>query len=146
MLRTRSYIGNCCLHLGTASQHDSSGPPDSAGRIGEDPECPQRRKASDDPSRFARSVYAGAHSRIGVHRARYQLRRPEAIAQARTSPVPECVHRSVLWLLPLEPLPKRAAADDALHAMGFTNVKVLYIANNFGTDWVDKGYAVARGD
>jgi hypothetical protein len=24
--------------------------------------------------------------------------------------------------------------------MGFTNVKALYIANNFGTDWVDKGY------
>jgi thiosulfate/3-mercaptopyruvate sulfurtransferase len=37
-------------------------------------------------------------------------------------------------------------ADDTLHAMGFTNVKVLYIANNFGADWVDKGYPVARGD
>lgn len=37
-------------------------------------------------------------------------------------------------------------ADDALHAMGFTNVKVLYLANNFGADWVDKGYAVAKGD
>jgi rhodanese-related sulfurtransferase len=36
-------------------------------------------------------------------------------------------------------------ADDALHAMGFTNVKVLYIANNFGVDWVAKGYPVARG-
>lgn len=31
-------------------------------------------------------------------------------------------------------------AYDALAKMGFTNVKVLYIANNFGTDWVDKGY------
>lgn len=36
-------------------------------------------------------------------------------------------------------------ASDALHAMGFTNVKVLYLANNFGMDWVDKGYPVARG-
>jgi hypothetical protein len=26
--------------------------------------------------------------------------------------------------------------------MGFTNVKVLYLANNFGADWVDKGYPV----
>jgi hypothetical protein len=30
--------------------------------------------------------------------------------------------------------------------MGFTNIKVLYIANNFGADWVDKGYPVAKGD
>ena len=42
--------------------------------------------------------------------------------------------------------PNVRPADDALHAMGFTNVKVLYIANNFGADWVDKGYAVAKGD
>jgi len=42
--------------------------------------------------------------------------------------------------------PNVKSADDALHAMGFTNVKVLYIANNFGADWVDKGYPVAKGD
>jgi rhodanese-related sulfurtransferase len=37
-------------------------------------------------------------------------------------------------------------ADDALHAMGFSNVKVLFIADNFGADWADKGYPVAKGD
>jgi len=37
-------------------------------------------------------------------------------------------------------------AYDALQQMGFTNVKVLYIANNFGADWVDKGYPVAKGE
>jgi thiosulfate/3-mercaptopyruvate sulfurtransferase len=42
--------------------------------------------------------------------------------------------------------PNAKPADDALRAMGFTNVKVLYIPNNFGTDWVDKGYPVAKGD
>jgi len=42
--------------------------------------------------------------------------------------------------------PNVKPADDALHAMGFTNVKVLYIANNFGTDWVDKGYPTAKGE
>lgn len=41
--------------------------------------------------------------------------------------------------------PNVKPADDALHAMGFTNVKVLYIANNFGADWVAKGYPVAKG-
>ncbi len=42
--------------------------------------------------------------------------------------------------------PNVKPADDALHAMGFTNVKILYIANNFGADWVEKGYPVAKGD
>src|SRR5208283_1177399 len=38
----------------------------------------------------------------------------------------------------------RPAYSD-LHKAGFTNVKVLYIADNFGTDWVDKGYPTAKG-
>jgi thiosulfate/3-mercaptopyruvate sulfurtransferase len=42
--------------------------------------------------------------------------------------------------------PNVKPADDALHAMGFTNVKVLYISDNFGTNWVDKGYPTARGE
>lgn len=42
--------------------------------------------------------------------------------------------------------PNVKPADDALRAMGFSNLKVLYFANNFGTDWVDKGYPVAKGD
>jgi thiosulfate/3-mercaptopyruvate sulfurtransferase len=42
--------------------------------------------------------------------------------------------------------PNLNPAYDALRQMGFTNVKVLYLANNFGADWVDKGYPVARGE
>jgi thiosulfate/3-mercaptopyruvate sulfurtransferase len=42
--------------------------------------------------------------------------------------------------------PNMKPADDLLHAMGFTNVKSLYITNNFGTDWVAKGYPVAKGE
>ena len=41
--------------------------------------------------------------------------------------------------------PNVKPAADAARAMGFTNVKVLYIANNFGADWADKGYPVASG-
>ncbi len=37
-------------------------------------------------------------------------------------------------------------AYETLQKMGFTNVKVLYLANNFGADWVDKGYPAARGE
>src|SRR4029079_529503 len=42
--------------------------------------------------------------------------------------------------------PNLKPADDAWRAMGFTNVKVLYIADNFGANWVDKGYPTAKGD
>ena len=36
--------------------------------------------------------------------------------------------------------PNVKPAYAALRDLGFTNVKVLYIADNFGTNWVDKGY------
>jgi thiosulfate/3-mercaptopyruvate sulfurtransferase len=42
--------------------------------------------------------------------------------------------------------PNVKPAFDALNAMGFTNVKVLYIPNNFGADWVSKGYPTAKGE
>ena len=42
--------------------------------------------------------------------------------------------------------PNAEPADKALRSLGFTNVKTLYIANNFGTDWVQKGYPTAKGD
>jgi thiosulfate/3-mercaptopyruvate sulfurtransferase len=42
--------------------------------------------------------------------------------------------------------PNVKPADDALRTLGFSNVKVLYIVDNFGANWVDKGYPVARGE
>jgi len=42
--------------------------------------------------------------------------------------------------------PNMKPADDLLHSMGFTNVKSLYIPTNFGTDWVEKGHPVAKGE
>lgn len=33
-----------------------------------------------------------------------------------------------------------------LTSMGFSNVKVLYILDNFGTDWVYKGYPTIKGE
>ena len=41
--------------------------------------------------------------------------------------------------------PNVKPADDTLQSLGFTNVKILYIAGNFGTDWVEKGYPVEKG-
>jgi len=42
--------------------------------------------------------------------------------------------------------PNVQPAYELLHSMGFTNVKVLYIAQNFGADWVSKGYPTERGE
>ena len=33
-----------------------------------------------------------------------------------------------------------------LRGLGFTNVKVLYIAHDFGSDWVEKRYPIAKGE
>lgn len=41
--------------------------------------------------------------------------------------------------------PNIAAAYGALRALGFSQVKVLYIADNFGDNWVGPGYPVAKG-
>jgi len=41
--------------------------------------------------------------------------------------------------------PNLGPAYQLLHDMAFTNVKVLYLADNFGANWVDKGYSVERG-
>jgi len=41
--------------------------------------------------------------------------------------------------------PNVGAAFAKLQQLGFTNVKVLYLANNFGTDWAAKGYPVEPG-
>jgi rhodanese-related sulfurtransferase len=41
--------------------------------------------------------------------------------------------------------PNIAAAFAALRELGFTRLKVLYIPDNFGSDWVDKGYPVDKG-
>ena len=40
--------------------------------------------------------------------------------------------------------PNVAAAFEVLQELGFTNAKVMYIADNFGADWVDKGYPTAK--
>ncbi len=42
--------------------------------------------------------------------------------------------------------PNMHPAYQLLHSMGFTNVKAVYITSDFGTDWVNQGYPVARGE
>ena len=46
---------------------------------------------------------------------------------------------------PWEHCPNIRPAFAELKKLGFRNVKVLMIANNFGADWTDKDYPVERG-
>lgn len=41
--------------------------------------------------------------------------------------------------------PNVGPAYNRLHNLGFTQVKVLYLANDFGDDWVSKGYPAVKG-
>jgi len=41
---------------------------------------------------------------------------------------------------PWDRCPNVGPAFSHLHDLGYTNVKVLYLANNFGENWVQKGY------
>jgi rhodanese-related sulfurtransferase len=47
---------------------------------------------------------------------------------------------------PWERCPNVKPAFRALHDQGFTNVRVLFITKDFGTDWADKSYPVAAGE
>lgn len=46
---------------------------------------------------------------------------------------------------PWNKCPNIRPAYRRLHALGFTDVRALYLADNFGVDWVNKGYPVAQG-
>lgn len=46
---------------------------------------------------------------------------------------------------PWDHCPNVRPAYEALHKIGFSRVRVLYVANDFGRDWVAKGYPVERG-
>jgi rhodanese-related sulfurtransferase len=47
---------------------------------------------------------------------------------------------------PWDHCPNMHVAFKTLQSLGFTNVKAVYIANDFGTDWVNHGYPVAKGE
>lgn len=47
---------------------------------------------------------------------------------------------------PLTHCPNLGPAFEALHAMGFSHLRVLLLRTNFYTDWASKGYATDKGD
>lgn len=47
---------------------------------------------------------------------------------------------------PFDHCPNIRPAFQELQKMGFSKVRVLYLAKSFGTDWVEKGYPVEKGE
>jgi rhodanese-related sulfurtransferase len=72
---------------------------------------------------------------------------PEGIAKLKERVKPLAKNTAIVLYCgccPWEHCPNVTPAFSTLQQMGFTNVKVLYIAHNFGADWVDKGYPVEK--
>jgi thiosulfate/3-mercaptopyruvate sulfurtransferase len=88
-----------------------------------------------DEGHIPGSIYAGP----GSQPAGLQLLQSAVAKLPKTRPI-------VLYCgcCPWNRCPNLAPAYQQLHSMGFTDVKVLYLANNFGADWAAKGYPVAR--
>ncbi len=74
--------------------------------------------------------------------------RPEGISQLRQRVQP--LKRSTFIVIycgccPWNHCPNMGPAFHLLQSMGFTHVRALYLADNFGTDWVNKGYPAVSG-
>lgn len=72
-----------------------------------------------------------------------------ASLQSLQSRVASLPHKTFIVLYcgccPWNRCPNIEPAFATLRDMGFTNVKVLYLADNFGVNWVNKGYPVEQG-
>jgi len=67
--------------------------------------------------------------------------------RARVAPLPRSSPIVIYCgCCPWNRCPNIAPAYKLLRDMGFIRLKVLYLANNFGADWVDKGFPVERGE
>jgi hypothetical protein len=88
-----------------------------------------------DQAHIPGSEYAGP----GNSGAGLQVLRDRVAAVAKDAPI-----LIYCGCCPWVRCPNMAAAYDALVELGFTNVRAMIINDNFGTDWVDKGYPTAR--
>jgi len=92
-------------------------------------------KTMFDQAHIPGSEYAGP----GNTSAGLQVLRNRVAAMAKDAPI-----LIYCGCCPWERCPNMAGAYDALVELGFTNVQALIIKENFGTDWVDKGYPTAK--
>jgi len=94
----------------------------------------------------SRIMYAEAH----IPAAEYAgpASQPDGLKRLRDRVAP--LHRKTPIVIycgccPWDRCPNIAPAYRLLHDMGFSRLSVLYLADNFGTDWVSKGFPVEQG-
>jgi len=92
-------------------------------------------KSMFDQAHIPGSEYAGP----GNTGAGLQVLRDRVATLAKESPI-----LIYCGCCPWSRCPNMAAAYDALVELGFTNIRAMIINDNFGTDWVDKGYPTTR--
>jgi hypothetical protein len=88
-----------------------------------------------DEAHITGSVYAGAGSQ------------PAGLQQLQSMVVSRSKKKFIVLdcgCCPWDRCPNLGPAYKQLRDLGFSNVKVLYLANNLGADWVAKGYPVER--
>jgi len=94
-----------------------------------------------------RFLYKSAH----IHGAEYlgPASKDEGVQQLRRRVASLARSKSIVLYCgccPWDHCPNLKPAYEALRALGFTQVKVLRIEENFGTNWVAKGYPTAKGE
>ena len=89
----------------------------------------------------SRIFYTEAHIRGSIYAGAGSQPSGLALLQKTVASVPKDKF-IVLYCgcCPWNRCPNIAPAFDRLRTLGYTNVKVLYIPNNFRDDWVSKGY------
>jgi len=93
-----------------------------------------------------RPLYQGAHIPHAVFHGAASTEQGLAELKEWAQSVPKASN-VVLYCgcCPLAHCPNLRPAFVAMRDMGFTNLRVLILPNDFNTDWIEKGYPVEKG-
>jgi hypothetical protein len=114
-----------------------------AGGPGQGPSGEYYGEASHIAGWFPCPFCPGTHRRLGICRSDSPGRR----AAKRVEQLPRS-HAIIIYCgcCPWTKCPNIRPAYQALVEMGFTEIKTLYLKDNFGADWVSQGYPTAKGE
>ena len=123
--------------------------PDAAHQISPEDFARQLKFAQRPPLIFnigPRSLYDQAHIRGAEYIGAGSTDEGRAKLSDRVKTLPKDIE-IVLYCgcCPWDHCPNVGPAFAILSQLGFTKVKVMYVAHNIGTDWVDKGYPTEKG-
>ena len=93
-----------------------------------------------------RPLYQGAHIPHSVFHGAASTEQGLAELKTWAKSIPKAAN-VVLYCgcCPLAHCPNLRPAFVAMRDMGFTNLRVLVLPNDFNTDWIEKGYPVEKG-